>query len=732
MAVFIALGVSVRDAVLVSVALEIQAVAGGYVWSVIRGNSAGHVELLGMGLTLGTVASMLSGVVFRPVLPGLLAWGLPAIGVLVFALIRRLRTGSVIEIEPRNYRSAFAALFGFVVGLGVLLLNLQRYPLQWQGTWDQYHRDMLFFEALGNGVAQFGANDSIFMLGADIRYHWFAYAWTGQLTESLGLAPFVALTRVLPVVSLLIAITLVIALVTHLMAGVKKDKLAGLVPWIAVLLVVTGGYVGAVNGTILNFDSPSQALSAAWLLGFVLSLLLFLGQKKQSIYLLVIIAVLSGVLTGSKISTGAVALGSVLILAVIGSVLRLSWARRVWIALLSSGIASGIVYFVVIAGSASPGDLQILSEYARASTLQGLDSSGTLRGIVLGTVGLTLAIAARWVGGMWLVSDLSWRARPEPWLAIGLVVMSLVPLWVFSQGLNETWFGLAASGPLAALSAVGLWVGWQRIEASRWLVILSVTAAGVSIIAVSYVWTDQVWESGFGRFYAPYLGYALAFVFGVILMIFHSQKGLKTVLVIATTVLVLQGSVARSVPILGALFGGARDGATTSASELADISIREDTSGSVDSVPTAEDVLEEIRIANNDPWERSAWSELDVSAAQFLASNAQSRDVVITNETLSYLVPALTGLRTYMSGAGYQGTYGSPEFVDEIPVRISRAREFITNPSQAAAGDLYSSGIRWVWVSTGLNPDTDWSGFGEVVFANDSVEIVKLNSGENG
>jgi len=729
--VFVSLGVSVRDAVLVSVALGIQAATGRYVWRLIRGNSAGHVELLGMGLTLGTVASMLSGIIFRPVLPTLLAVMLPSVVVLVFAVARFLRSGAAVEGDIQGFRGALAAISGFVVGLGVLVLNLQRYPLQWQGTWDQYHRDMLFFEGLGNGVARFGANDSIFMLGADIRYHWFAYAWTGQLTESLGLAPFVALTRVLPVVSLLIAVTLVIALVQHLMVGTNKVKLAELVPWIAVLLVVTGGYVGAVNGTILNFDSPSQALSAAWLLSFVLSLLLFLNQKKHTNYLLVIIAVMSGVLTGSKISTGAVALGSVFVLAVIGSMLRLNWTRKVWIALLSSGVVSGLVYFVVIAGSASPGDLQVFSQYARASTLQGLDSSATLRGVFLGTVGLTLAMAARWVGTIWLVTDRGWRSRPEPWLAIGFVLMSLIPLWVFSQGLNETWFGLAASGPLAAFSAVGLWIGWRQIEASNRLIVLSVISAAVSIIAVSYVWTDQVWESGFGRFYAPYLGYVLALIFGILLMLFHSRRGLQTVLVIVTTVLVLQGSVARSVPILGALFGGARDGFTASASELADISIREDPAESNSSVPTAEDVLDEIRIANNDPWERSAWSELDVAAASFLSLNAQSQDVVVTNETLSYLVPALTGLRTYMSGAGYQGTYGSPEFVDEIRVRVARSREFLTSPSTAEAVDFYSNGIRWVWASKSLNPNTDWTGIGEVAFANDAVEIVRINTGGN-
>lgn len=733
------LGVSVRDSVLLAAAIMIQGASGAYLWFLLRRTQVSFVELVGMGLVIGTVLSLLSGVVFRPVFPALLAWSLPAIVITLVALGNEIRGRGIYPIQLNSalfLKGSLVAVFGVVVGLGFLTLNLQRYPLQWSGVWDQYHRDLVFFEGLSIGVARFGANDSIFMLDADIRYHWFTYAWSGQLTNSLGVDSFVTLTRVLPLVALVIAVTLVISLVHQIMrvssTSLVNAKFGTFIPLIGVFLVVTGGYVGAVNGTVLNFDSPSQALSAAWLMGFVLILLLYLDSRERAVPLLLLVTALAGVLTGAKISTGAVAIGSIGVAAVIGLLLKAPWARRAWIATGVSAGAGGLVYLWIVAGSASPGDLRVFSQLARASTLQGLDSSATLRGVVLGTVALSLALSARWVGGIWLVADKARRVRPEPWLTVGLVSVSLIPLWIFSQGLNETWFALAASGPLAAFSAVGLWTGWQRIKATRWTITASVIAAGISIVVVSYVWTDQVWESGFGRFYAPYLGYALALGFGLFIMIFQVHKGLVTALVIASTVIVLQASVARSVPILGEFFGGARDGAASSTTELVGFPVSDiaeavspqDTT--TPTVPTEGDVLEAIRIKNNDPFERFSWSESEVQAASFLKANAADTDVILTNETLSYLVPALTGLRTYISGAAYQVTYGSPVFAEEVPARVAATRSFITQPDKERAALFSALGIRWIWVSKELNSNVDWTGIGEVAYENEGVVIVQL------
>jgi hypothetical protein len=730
--VFYTLGVSARDSGVMALGISIQGFLGGYLWLLLRRGTPGLLELVGMGLVLGTSFSMLSGVLLRSILPWTASWGLLLFVTLGLWSLRIIRTRSATRSEQAfhpDLKGSLVAASGLVIGLALIWLNLRRYPLHWNGIWDQYHGDMIFFEALSNSVAKFGANDSIFMLGADIRYHWFAYAWAGQMTESLGIAPFAVLTRALPVVSLLISVTLVITLVRHMMTEQSLGKLAPLVPWLAVLLLLTGGYVAAVNGTILNFDSPSQSLSAGWLLGFVLALFMYFREKGRAVCLLILVSVLAGVLTGSKISTGAVAIGAIFVVALAGTFLRSKWAIRAWCALIGSAIISGFVYLTVIAGSASPGDLQFFTQNARASTLQGLNSSETLRGIVLGTAALTLAISARWVGSVWLVTDRQWRSRPESWFGVGMVVMSLIPLWIFSQGLNETWFALAASGPLSALCAVGLYVGWQRIDASLAFLVYSAAAALVSVILVSFIWTNQILESGFGRFYAPYLAYVLAVSLGFILMLFHSRKGLVTVVVAASTILVLQASVARISPIFDALYGGPKSGVVVSANELEGISIQnEDSEESSDMAGTLEyDInISPTGSVRKEPQERSSWSQLDADAAQYLKSVAAPEDVVLTNETLSYLVPALTGLRTFISGAQYQEIYGSPVFAEEVPARISRTRAFMSTPNTSEAEEFYVMGVRWVWASTELNPEIALSGMGELVFANESVKVFKL------
>jgi len=746
--ILIALGVSPRDAVAVAFVVIVQAVSGAYLWTLIsRGRSLSALELIGMGLVLGSATSLLSGVILSLVID--FAWNplIPSILLLIVFLVRIRGTGSLQRKElAADWTFALPAVGGFLAGLAVLVLNLQRYPLNWNGVWERYHPDMVFFEALSNSTARYGGSDSIFMTGAEIRYHWFSYAWVGQVTEIAGAEPFVVLTRVLPIVALIATVTLALAWTRKLVvtANLGSPQFIRTLPWLVVALIVTGGYLGALNGTILNFDSPSQALGTAWLMGLVLAFFAILKSGSQGILRIqfvgqvFVLFALAGVVTGAKVSTGALALIAIGFVAVMGLLVRASWTGRAWIALFAAVIGFVIVYITVIAGSASPGDLKFLSWFARASTVQGLNSSPGTRGVILGTLGLTIAVAARWVGGVWLLSDRSWRTRPETFFGVGLVLGGIIPLWVFSQGLNETWFALAASAPLSVLGAFGLWLAWNSLDLRVRPAVFCLLVASFSLLVVSFIWTDQVWESGFGRFWAPWLGYLIALLAGFLVAAIVPRKKIMTVFVVATTVLALQSSAARIVPIVGSLLGGARDGAGVTTSELADISLSESQSVTVvNEVVATEESMEapEPEIVAESAFGVAVadrgWSQDEIGAAEYLKSNADSSDVIVTNETQGFIVPALAGLRSYITGAAYQGTYGDKASVVEIPSRIELSRRFIASPNMEDLSILCDTGVRWVWINKNLDPEFEGTGFGGSVVAvsvlsNASVELVEI------
>jgi hypothetical protein len=195
-----ATGVPPITSVLLTLLVAWQTLGGFIVWRSIRPHSS-PLEFFGMGIAIGTAMAALAGLLTSTI--GWGPWGslLPTLGALAFAYRTRRTHPTTTTPADRWELSAFLATLG--IGLAVFFYALRSYPLTWTGTWTGYHPDMAFFEALANSLARFGAFESPFMSGGVVRYHWLSYAWTGQLSVITDAAPFVGITRVLPLVSLL-------------------------------------------------------------------------------------------------------------------------------------------------------------------------------------------------------------------------------------------------------------------------------------------------------------------------------------------------------------------------------------------------------------------------------------------------------------------------------------------------------------------------------------------------
>ena len=466
----------------------VQAATGAAWWALLRRHAAVSVlELLGMGLALGTFASMLTGVLLVTTPLAAVGWFVPTVVLLPVAGWAWSR-GYTPRVKAPRVESV-AGLVGLASGLALVIVNWSRVPLN-APTADSF-ADLYFFEALSRGLAQFGPAQSILMSDGSLRYHWFTYAWAGDLAQTAGTAPFFVITRLLPLVTV-IGVTAIVAAWSARLSRVRW------VPTLAVLLVVVGGYAGALYGSILNFDSPSQAMTTMWLLGFAVVFLAYVRADLRWPALLAV-AALAAACTGGKISHALVAAGGAGLVVLVGLLTRSTWWRRGLVATVVAGASMVLTYLVVLSGVAV--DRNLTETVAvKASTWQGLDPIAGRLGIALGTAALVLAIVARLGGLGWLLGRRSSRLKPDVIFATGGVLVGLAAMLALREGVNELWFILAASAPAAVLSADGIGSALKRVRRSEsagplnrpllWSVVIAVPAS-VACLILSRNWSNH-------------------------------------------------------------------------------------------------------------------------------------------------------------------------------------------------------------------------------------------------
>lgn len=690
-----------------------QVVAGSYLWRVMSAHRRmTGMEAIGMGVALGTAAAVVFGSLGQLLPVGLWArnwvWLVPALFAGGLWWVRRAQHRRVPQLSATPRAELVGVLAGLGLGLLMLWANLSNYPLAGSGDWTGFHQDMVFFEALTQSTSQFSAADSIFMAGNEIRYHWLTYAWVGQLSSAAAAEPFLVLTRVLPLVSLVGSVLVAVA-------WARSLSRSAWVPTLAALLLVTGGYVGAVYGAILNFDSPSQALTTMWLLALLMGLLMALdaphAARWWSFAFLMSLAV-----AGGKFSTIIVAAGGFGALLIFGFVTNASWRAR---ALLLSGagiLAVVIVYFVMVSGSAQAGGLGLWSLLDRASSVQGLNPQTTARGIVAGTALLIVAMAARWAGVVWLMIRPETRKRPETVMAVGLLVVAVSTIALLSGGFNDMWFALAASAPLSVLSAagVGLFAGEVVHESSVrrghvWT-LWAVTAALVCAVAAAMVWGTGAYAVGGWRWAAPLIAVAGAAAIGVVMSSVSRSISMPRSLRIIGFVLmasVAMAAISRPLYLL------------------------------VDRVMQPQTAPHDTRtfapvtqfVDSLDRTSLFTITEDQRNAGAYLRTASQVSDLVATNATYSPLVAALGERRTYISGIHYQAPYGRSEVIPELLLREQQSWQFIDAPSELSAAELCASGVHWVWIDRAKTATHDWQPWAVEVFASPSVYILKLDRG---
>ena len=374
-----------------------------------------------------------------------------------------------------------------------------------------------------------------------------------------------------------------------------------------------------------------------------------------------------------------------------------------------SGTSSLLTYLLVMAGSADPGGLGLLSWVDRASSVQGLNPLPGVVGVVLGTVILAAAVLARWMGALWFFREPATRWSATAAIALGIALGGIVPLLLVSGGVNETWFALAASAPLSVMSAAGLgrFAEWLKTSASQSVKrFLTVAVVGATLLwlVVAVLWTSgpsggNIWEYTL-RWAAPLTAFAGALLIGFLLArplrLPGAWLGFTLLIVVLIAVpgrlLALTPTSAGSQPgTRGELFG-----AQTSFSQ------------------------------GRDQTFIIGWSDSEVAAGTWLRQKAGDGALIATNHTFSPLVPALSSKQTLVSGMHYQAPYGWPENQKALNLREGQSWEFIDSPTPESWQPLCQAGVTHLWVDPRRTSTTSWMPWAKPVVESTDALVLEV------
>ena len=684
-------------------------------------NIRSKYAITGLGLAIGTLLSMLSSVLLNSTVLASIAWFIPTILVGLVCTLRISPLREQLRELQAQRRESIAVAVGLATGLILLAINWIRVPLSSIRTGSSV--DMYFLEALSRGVSQFGPDHSILMSGGNLRYHWFTYGWAGEITQVAGLDSFVALTRFLPLVALLGMVLIAASWAASIRINDKVSP--WWVPSLAVLLIVVGGYTGALYGVILNFDSPSQSLTTVWLLGLVF---LFLhGLRTESRSALVFIGFAIGLLalgtTGGKASHAVVGLGGIGLVVITSLLFRQSYWKRAVSLGLAATLGVGIAYFWVLFGV---GVQENLSEViaVRASTWQGLDPVSGKWGPLLGTIALLLAIIARLAGTTWLFTTAIGRKSPELMFSVGAFFTGALALLSLREGINELWFLLAASAPIAVVSAYG--VGQAQVSLTtrigkQKVLVITFLIAGIASLASLLLSRNWVFETIPLTFFQwPGLLFWLAIVSVWIII------PLLAFLVLRKSIKTGQRSLhSIALPIFAISVSALALTSILTRPSVLWTESRPLTTGFGTVQPSGLSAADE----NTTPVRPvdSLGFEPRFNAADWLKKNSQVEDIVVTNRPDSSFIPALTGNQMYLAGEPYQFGLGAADERAEIERRSLLSRSLTGGLDQALLDTLCQEGIAFAWIEAPTDSVAPIDAVASETFGNTTLYDLRKN-----
>ena len=693
-------GARFRVSLVLCLAVFAQWLPGALIWVWVRAShKISGPELLGMGFAIGTLLSIFESQLLRTTRYSHLSWMLSILVISpIFTLLILSNKEKSVGDKTLKVRDATFFIPAIIFGLIQISSWWRWNPLSWSGWW-KFQIDVPYIESFSNSLALLGTTQSFMSPFQNSRYHWFAYAWIGELSNSIKVEPFVVMTRVFPIVALLMAGSLAYS-------WANRSSHIRWIPPLATLIMVAGP--GLSIGSFVLLQSPGSAMTTGWSIAFCLVLFEIINNninRPRSYFVLILLAI--GIV-GGKTPTGIIVGGGLAIMLFTSVFQKHETKRPLVIGSILSLLALLVTYQVLISSSASR-PIQV--------------------GIFLGWPGLFLTAAPLCIG---IYSLFRFKLNNfEPLLVFGLsifVLGSVGSLVTNDPSGNQIYFLCSA----AAIVVVPSLVGTERLisqlgmRPNEFKLIIADNRHRIGLVTLASVFSGGIgvmtwlhFESSmsnmgkFGRTLSPLPIWIISIL--TLLAIFRGKENLQNFS--KYKILILTFSL-----ILGTL-----------TSSLI-YSVASQIKGPIYSNGS---IL--IRYGHSSSDKPGAINRSYYRAGEWVQDNIPKNDKFFTNrqcmnsterydecDGLWFYASALTKRQFIVEGFTYSGNLWSQDrHMNELQ---SASLRFSLEPNSSDLKLLWSNGVRWGWIDHQISVRTDWKGMADIEFSNDAVDVIKIKA----
>lgn len=738
-------GVSIIDAVKLSMFLAIQVSGGTALWYWVNGYR--HIEIpeaIGMGIALGTSITTLSQYLLRETPVSDFSWVVPMIFFLPLFLkskrividLKSLKTDAVYEdvtsliviftltvlamaalwwwLYPLVLALTFVSFIRYQciksgwktnrVNFLSVLLSLTGFAASFalsrqNDFWAVVSNDQVFSESLSWSLFTWGNNDSPFAAGTPISYHWFVLLWSGITSSATNAETWVVVSRVLPIVSFFGMFCLLWSMSRRMYERISAPVVA-----ILFLIFYSNNYGFSLTRYIA---SPTFLFSCIWLLAFANTAFAF--YRKPSIRYAVLTSFLLFMTFGGKVMNGAVGLSALLFALSIWFFAKPLNPDRIKISLLATlSIASLVLIYFFVYSKNQPGNLNTLTIQSMLPVQLGLLPPGSdpehlfiVNSFLFASMMMPLVAV-----GFYAVKKF-FREQFEVWFITGSILSGLVlSFFTSNPGSSQLYFWLAsaviASLMVPAIFYDGKFTGY-KFKVLVPLVIFALVAAYVNL----EIWSasnlkETLNDSLKTKFGGLLISVLIVSVTSTVFWIFAKHKNWLNIRYQHTLIL--------SVFVLFNIAIGVNQQIT----KLIDSSQIERSDQTSPNLITG--------------------SKDQLLVLNWIRSNTDEADVVATNRYcipgLGYciskwqLVSAVSHRRMLFEG-GYYEIPSIPDF--EMFNRYHLSNQFGSNPSPLGLKQLCAYGVKWYFYDHSVaEPLGTWEPYATTQIQNEGVSLLRL------
>ena len=307
-------------------------------------------------------------------------------------------------------RPAWLIIATTFVAATLLMVYLRQLNLDWWiRSWD-----LAFFESRSYSVAKFGQNENISLLGYPIQYHWFGLAWLGSTTVITNLGPWLAISQVAPVYSVLAIGCLILA--------IAKRTSSNQITKYAILLLF------AFSASIFSTANTPNITSLIWFFATIVAVQDFLKNSKKIVFATVgflAIATLS-----TKVSAGFTLLAGFALTDIWLSLKSKSRMTTTFLRLAILLVGSIASFYLVIGGPDRSGDNFVKFDLRNSAYYFGVDPGRQAFIYLIGSIGFILVLIPSFFGLFVLLKSISQQQPIILFCSFGLLSLFIPSLFM--------------------------------------------------------------------------------------------------------------------------------------------------------------------------------------------------------------------------------------------------------------------------------------------------------------